>query len=95
MANILNSMERSLAYLFSELDEDGSGLLDKAEFNVFLEKIGYSLTNEEVDQLLYAIDENYDGTLSFKELQSKLIKFGYKEPASRGVYTHKWSDKGI
>lgn len=95
MANILNSMERSLSYLFNELDEDGSGLLDKAEFEVFLEKIGYSLTNEEVDTLLHAIDDNFDGTLSFKELQSKLIKFGYKEPISRGVYTHKWSDKGI
>ena len=88
-------MEKSLAYLFNELDEDGSGLLSKDEFEIFLQKIGYNLPKEDIDKLLYAIDENFDGNLSFKELQIKLMKHGYSEPSSRGVYTHKWSDKGI
>jgi Ca2+-binding EF-hand superfamily protein len=41
------------------------------------------------------LDENEDGLISFKELEAKLMEYGYTEPQERGIYTHKWQDRTV
>jgi len=59
--------------LFSQVDADSSGSVDKAELNSMLSNIGQTtVSTQNSDQLFTAMDGNTDGDLSSDELASGL-----------------------
>ncbi len=59
--------------LFEEIDTDSSGGIDADELAAGLHKRGYSVTRQEVDQLIDRMDLNQDGTIAFDEFSSALV----------------------
>ena len=59
--------------LFEAMDTDRSGGLDANELAEGLLVRGYSVTREEMDQLIDRMDLNQDGTIAFDEFSSALV----------------------
>ena len=59
--------------LFEEIDTDRSGGIDADELAAGLHKRGYSVTRQEIDQLIDRMDLNQDGTIAFDEFSSALV----------------------
>jgi hypothetical protein len=53
--------------LFSELDTDGSGYLEKAEIETMLVKMGFKLKEDDLLSLLMAFDSTGDGKINYEE----------------------------
>lgn len=50
------------------MDDDGSGFLDKQEFNKALRDYRVSVTPDEANKLFSMFDLNRDGSISYDEL---------------------------
>lgn len=55
-----------------QFDADGSGALDKVEFERFLSKAGAFISTQETRTLFDSYDLNKDGKLVFKEMLTAL-----------------------
>ena len=44
--------------IFEEMDEDGSGTLDRAEVKMLCKMLGMPLTDDEVDKAMVTMDED-------------------------------------
>ena len=69
---LLHGMDREalntlLLQIFQAADTDGSGALDRAEFQAALKSADLGLTRKEINGLLHAVDENEDGEISYEE----------------------------
>jgi hypothetical protein len=58
---------KQLRKLFSSIDEDGSGLLDRDEVHLLAEQLGASLSTAELDQAMREMDEDGSGEVDFDE----------------------------
>ncbi len=58
---------QQLRQLFGEIDEDGSGLLDRAEVRELAEKLGVTLSSAELDDAMAQMDEDGSGEVDFEE----------------------------
>lgn len=58
--------------MIQEFDKDGSGALDKVEFEQFLSKSGAYITTQETRTLFESYDLNKDGKIVFPEMLSAL-----------------------
>ena len=59
--------------LFEGLDTDKSGGIDMKEFTDGLKQQGYSLSSEEIEQIMDRIDINADKLIVFDELAASLL----------------------
>lgn len=91
----LNEKKISVQNLFTEIDIDQSGEITEKEFDIFMTKLGYTLSPNEVKILVKAIDSNSDGNVSYRELREKLLAYGYEEPWKMDIYTHEWEDHSV
>ena len=69
---LLHGMDRDqlnamLLSIFKAADKDGSGALDRAEFQNALRSADLGLTRKEINGLLHVVDENEDGQISYEE----------------------------
>jgi Ca2+-binding EF-hand superfamily protein len=69
---LLHGMDRAtlnnlLLSIFQSADADGSGALDRREFQNALKSADLGLTRKEINGLLHAVDENEDGEISYEE----------------------------
>ena len=53
--------------MFSQIDTDGSGLLDEGEMKVLFKNLGLELTQEQEDFIMKEIDEDGSGEIDFDE----------------------------
>jgi len=60
--------ETQLKVLFDEIDDNGSNLLSRSEFQIFLEALGLTFSRKKWSQIFVEIDLNNDDEISFKEL---------------------------
>ena len=58
---------KQLRKLFAEIDEDGSGLLDRDEVYELAEKLGATLSTAELDEAMAEMDEDGSGEVDFDE----------------------------
>ena len=73
--------------LFREWDEDGDGLVDRAEFRKAVRALGFSAARADVDDLFAEFDRDGSGVIEYSEL-SKLLReqptgLAPNRPASR------------
>ena len=57
-------LQKSAMDVFKSLDTNGDGILDKAEVRESLANFGYA--DDEMDQIINALDKDGDGTISFQ-----------------------------
>lgn len=60
--------ETQLKVLFDEIDDNGSNLLSRNEFQIFSEALGLTFSRKKWSQIFVEIDLNNDDEISFKEL---------------------------
>jgi Ca2+-binding EF-hand superfamily protein len=79
----------SLSNWFNTFDLDGSGKLNKVEFEKFVAKIGAFLTMQEYTTVYNSFDLDGDGEIHFKEfVQALRTDFAEKRLA---VVKHAWN----
>lgn len=88
--------------VFDEIDTDKSGFIDVEEFHDLLERMGFTITQTQVYEILQKMDKNFDGRLSYEELRSYIEKLGFNLKDLEGGAGHKhdivefmWRDKAI
>ena len=59
---------------FNAIDTDHSGWISRIEAKEYCEKMGYSLTDEQIDDLLYEADSNEDGKVQVEEYISAMVR---------------------
>ena len=59
---------------FNEMDEDGSGTLDKVELKKIALELGFGVTEEELDDLTYEMDINQDGNIDVEEFILAMVR---------------------
>jgi Ca2+-binding EF-hand superfamily protein len=79
----VNSEKEGFNQLFRAFDADGSGEIDKAEFQSGLQKLGILLTGAEVDLLWPLFDLDGSGEVDLQELIEFLTKGGKKGVAGQ------------
>ena len=57
-----------LKLIFDEIDENGSGSLSRAEFQVFLHDLNITFSRRRWMQIFKQIDRNFDDNISLAEL---------------------------
>jgi hypothetical protein len=62
--------EEELKHLFGQIDEDGSGLLDRDEVAALSEQLGAPLTKVKLDAAMADMDEDGSGEVDFDEFQA-------------------------
>lgn len=80
VANILKRAQVSPVQAFQEFDENGDGVLTKAEFHTAIfEKLRiYDVTTAEFEILWESLDADHSGTIDYKEFVRKLEQYGVK-----------------
>jgi hypothetical protein len=68
--------------LFNEIDEDGSGELDKDELASLMKSIGVEMSDKRIDEVMYTYDVDGGGTIGIPEFLAYL-KSQYYEAESR------------
>ena len=84
----LLNKSRQLGKMFREMDENGDGGVDKAEFRKAVPLLGIpmmkSMPMEDIDDLFDDLDVDGSGTISYKELKKLLLNKPYiKNPVKR------------
>ena len=69
----VNSKKYSIHRLFQRYDKDGSGSLNKTEFQEAMLQIGLKLDEFQVDQILAEIDFDISGSIEANELWVQTI----------------------
>lgn len=60
-------LTEAVSYIFEKCDVDGSGILSKAEFVEALQSMELGLTRREINTILFKIDQDQDGNISYRE----------------------------
>lgn len=50
---------------FDQIDDDKNGYIEVDEFHGMLERMGFTITEEQVYQIMVSLDDNFDGKLSY------------------------------
>merc|ERR1712025_1338013 len=56
-----------VAHIFERMDGDGSGTLSKQEFVTALTSMELGLTRREINTIMFQIDQDNDGNISYRE----------------------------
>lgn len=62
---------------FDQIDEDQNGFIEVDEFHDMLERMGFTITQEQVYKLMMSLDENFDGRIAYHELRHHIEKIGF------------------
>lgn len=74
---------QALSGLFDELDVDASGSVSMDELVHGLERLGYDVNSEELEQLVAKVDANRDGSLQLSEFVAGMIDWPALQEDSR------------
>ncbi len=71
---ITNQSISEIKKIFNSYDKDESGILSRNELNRFFRSMKTYFTNQELNEVMYIIDENNDGQVSFQEFIQHIFK---------------------
>ena len=69
-----NDEERLMKNLFRNFDNDGDGNISQPEFLKMLSSLGYTISAQEVSQMVNSFDQNGDGEMDFAEFMN-MVKY--------------------
>lgn len=62
-------LDEALEFMYSKIDMDRSGILDKVEIKALLTSLGHATTNAEVEQVMADLDHDNSGNVDFREFK--------------------------
>jgi Ca2+-binding EF-hand superfamily protein len=74
MAEDRAHIEAEIKEIFDYFDKDGSGEIDSDELKDCLKCLGENVVDEEVNDMIAAMDINGDGTISYTEFLNEMSK---------------------
>ena len=87
---------------------DQNGYIECDEFQNLLERLGFTVSEAHIYEILRQMDENFDGRISYKELRDHIKSLGFTlapadNPQGQSLIAKKgsksttftWRDKGI
>ncbi|CAI4229409.1 unnamed protein product [Auanema sp. JU1783] len=69
-----NPLSLSLRAVFEELDVDGDGYITRSELRTAFQRMGHSLTDQDIKAIYKHVDSNNDGKINFKEFCHMMTK---------------------
>jgi Ca2+-binding EF-hand superfamily protein len=66
-----------LQQVFEEIDDDKNNYIEVDEFHDMLERMGFTINQEQVFELLRSMDQNFDGRISYTEFKLHLSSLGF------------------
>ena len=66
-ANLRNATYRDVEDVFDAIDYDGNGFLDQAEIGEVANSLGFPLSEEELNQAFFEMDQNGNGRVDLEE----------------------------
>ena len=66
----------NMEMLFRAANSTGGDSISLEEFRVFLQRLKISLKDSCIQRFLYLLDEDFSGTISYKEYIDTLVAFG-------------------
>lgn len=63
-----NASDNELRLVFQRFDENGSGTIDRSEFDQLLDALGSTMSERDREIGFALIDEDSDGSIAFDEL---------------------------
>lgn len=104
LIKVLQQRGLTLQDVFEEIDVDKNNYIDLEEFHNLLERMGFTITQSQVHDLMSRLDENFDGRISYEELRQHIEKLGFDIGALENEDGHKldceheefvWRDKAV
>lgn len=100
---ILKQKGLTLQQVFDQIDDDKNNFIEIEEFHNMLERLGFTISIKDVSDLMYSMDENFDGKLSYAELKGHLEKLGFNlddfknnvAANDEGSNEFSWRDKAL
>ncbi|CAL2050026.1 CBN-CAL-5 protein [Caenorhabditis brenneri] len=62
-----NPLSLSLKAVFEELDVDGDGYITRSELRTAFQRMGHSLSDQDIKAIYRHVDQNNDGKINFQE----------------------------
>ncbi|UMM41613.1 hypothetical protein L5515_017799 [Caenorhabditis briggsae] len=62
-----NPLSLSLKAVFEELDVDGDGYITRSELRTAFQRMGHSLSDQDIKAIYRHVDQNNDGKINFSE----------------------------
>lgn len=69
-----NPLSLSLKSVFGELDVDGDGYITRSEMRQAFDKMGHSLSDDEINAIFRQCDVNQDGKINFDEFVAMMCR---------------------
>ena len=69
-----NDEDKLMKNLFRNFDNDGDGRISKQEFLKMLSSLGYTISHQEVSQMVNSFDQNGDGEMDYSEFMN-MVKY--------------------
>ncbi|VEL28225.1 unnamed protein product [Protopolystoma xenopodis] len=63
----------SIEKLFEFIDKDGSGKVSAGELSRAMKECGLNYSDQEIKDIISAVDQNHDGMLDMEELKKALM----------------------
>merc|ERR1712193_76418 len=82
-----------VAHIFERMDGDGSGTLSKQEFIAALTSMELGLTRREINTIMFQIDQDQDGNISYREFVSFAFDLLHKLTSLRLLETEMEHDE--
>ena len=99
IVKIIHQKQLTLREVFDQIDLNKNGVIELEEFKSMLERLGFAVTEEDLLSIFREMDENFDGSISYKELARYILSLGIK--MNSNVYDEeretmmRWRDKAI
>ena len=71
---VREEVERKCLEAFMEFDEEGSGAIASDQFKLVLEKIGITLSDDQVYKMISDIDPGNSGVIPYSEFKVRIVE---------------------
>ncbi|BBN13759.1 calcium-binding protein CML [Marchantia polymorpha subsp. ruderalis] len=71
--------------VFDFFDENKDGLISKEDLRLFMSKLGFNPTDDEISSMVSSVDSNGDGSVDFDEFSSLYQTITSSEDSSEGL----------
>lgn len=82
MVNISEVNRQKLKAVFVKIDENGNGLLDKAEFTKFIHGLGLNMSDKELNLVFNTVDTSKKGQVTFDQFETYFSKYVLNETST-------------
>lgn len=74
---VLKQRGLTLLQVFEEIDENKKNYIEIDEFHDLLERMGFTINQEQVLELMKTMDQNFDGRISYNEMREHFESLGF------------------